>query len=124
MVVPLEHLISTKSPIKSPFDLNSPQKFPLTDSPLKVSTISNEEEASSPQLGSPEKYTNQDYQTPYVSKPLPELWAPAYISHLVEQITENINEDCIHSDHSVELMESGRWTSLQELTSKFPPDRV
>jgi hypothetical protein len=60
---------------------------------------------------------NQDYQCPSVSKPLPNIWMPAYIARLVEEEEEEGDVDSagqsIHSRHSV--MESGKWTSINEL---------
>jgi hypothetical protein len=121
IVIPLEHLSTTISPgAESVVDLSAFDAITTqSNSPLRVVTSLDDESHISPTRPEMAKMrVTQDYQCPSVSKPLLQVWIPEYISHLVseEEVDEEAMLQSIHSKHSV--MESGKWTSMNELTSE------
>jgi hypothetical protein len=122
IVIPLEHLSTTLSPgAESVVDLSVFDAIPTqSSSPLRVVTnLDEESQMSTAKQEKAKMRVTQDYQCPSVSKPLLKVWIPEYISHLVSEEEEGDEEamlQSIHSKHSV--MESGKWTSMNELTSE------
>ena len=120
ILIPLENLATiAATPSESVMDLSTTEHLnvPQRNSPLHI--VTNVEEViqvSTPRQERAKVRVNQDYQCPSVSKPLPNVWIPEYIKHLVSD-NEADPESMLQSFHSRhDVMHSGRWTSINQLT--------